>query len=63
MQEENIALQMISRKAATDLIADLVTKGISQYPDIDMSEFSIARFYDKPISEFWETETDNSYSL
>jgi sarcosine oxidase, subunit beta len=48
-----------------ELIADLVTKGTTQYTDIDISEFSLARFYDKPISEFWQTDTgtDNSNSL
>lgn len=46
-----------------ELIAELVIKGITQYPDIDISEFSIARFYDKPISEFWVANTGNSNSL
>lgn len=46
-----------------ELIADLVTKVDTQYPDINISEFSLTRFYDKPISEFWETDTDNSNSL
>ncbi len=46
-----------------ELIAEMVTKGTTRYPDIDISEFSLARFYDKPISEFWETSTDNRDSL
>ena len=46
-----------------EIIADLVTKGRSQDAQIDISEFSIARFNDKTISEFWKTETDNNHSL
>ena len=46
-----------------EIIADLVTKGRSQDAQIDISEFSIARFNDKAISEFWKTETDNNHSL
>lgn len=46
-----------------ELIAEMVTKGTTRYPDIDISEFSLTRFYDKPISEFWETSTDNRDSL
>lgn len=46
-----------------EIIADLVTKGCSQDARIDISEFSIARFNHKVISEFWRTETDNNYSL
>jgi hypothetical protein len=46
-----------------EIIGELVTKGATQYPDIDISEFSLARFYDKPMSDFWQTDTDNSNSL
>jgi sarcosine oxidase subunit beta len=46
-----------------EIIADLVTKGRSQDAKIDISEFSIARFDHKTISEFWRTETDNNHSL
>lgn len=46
-----------------EIIADLVTKGRSQDAQIDISEFSIARFNDKTNSEFWKTETDNNHSL
>ncbi len=46
-----------------EIIADLVTKGCSQNARIDISEFSIARFNDKTLSEFWKTEIDNNYSL
>ena len=46
-----------------EIIADLVTKGRIQDTQIDISEFSIARFNDKAISEFWKTETDNNNSL
>ncbi|WP_394754571.1 NAD(P)/FAD-dependent oxidoreductase [Crenothrix sp.] len=46
-----------------ELIADLVTKGSTQYPDIDISEFSIGRFQDKAMEQFWTTDTDNNYFL
>jgi glycine/D-amino acid oxidase-like deaminating enzyme len=46
-----------------EIIADLVTKGCSQDARIDISEFSIDRFKDKSISEFWRTKTDNNHSL
>jgi len=46
-----------------ELIADLVTKGTVHYPGIDISEFSIARFADKPITAFWQSEVDNGNSL
>ena len=46
-----------------EIIADLVTKGRSQDAQIDISEFSIARFKDKSISEFWKIETANNNSL
>ncbi len=46
-----------------EIIADLVTKGRSQDARIDIGEFSIARFNDKALSEFWKTEINNDYSL
>jgi len=46
-----------------EIIADLVTKGCSQDAQIDISEFSIARFKDKSISEFWKIETADNNSL
>ena len=46
-----------------ELIADLVTKGQIQDAQIDVDEFSIARFTNKVISEFWKTETDTHNSL
>ena len=46
-----------------EMIADLVTKGCIQDARIDISEFSIARFNDKAISEFWKSETANNHSL
>jgi glycine/D-amino acid oxidase-like deaminating enzyme len=46
-----------------EIIADLVTKGRSQDARIDIGEFSIARFNDKALSDFWKTETDNNHSL
>ena len=46
-----------------EIIADLVTKGRSQDARIDISEFSIARFKDKSISEFWKIETADNNSL
>lgn len=46
-----------------EIIADLVTKGGIENPLIDISEFSITRFNDKAISEFWKTETLNHHSL
>jgi glycine/D-amino acid oxidase-like deaminating enzyme len=46
-----------------EVIADLVTKDRIQDTQIDISEFSIARFNDKAISEFWRTETDNNHAL
>ncbi|HEY5140722.1 MAG TPA: FAD-binding oxidoreductase [Methylococcales bacterium] len=46
-----------------EIIADLVTKGCIEDSQIDISEFSIARFNDKAISEYWKTEIDNNYSL
>jgi len=46
-----------------EIIADLVTKGRIQDVQFDISEFSIARFNDKAISEFWKIETANNNSL
>jgi sarcosine oxidase subunit beta len=46
-----------------EVIADLVTQGRSQDTHIDISEFSIARFNHKTISEFWKSQTDNNHSL
>jgi len=46
-----------------EIIADLVTKGHSQDAQIDISEFSMARFNHKAISEFCMTETDNHHFL
>jgi sarcosine oxidase, subunit beta len=46
-----------------ELIADLVIHGTTQYHDIDINEFSLSRFNDKPISEFWKTNNNNSNSL
>jgi hypothetical protein len=46
-----------------EIIADLVTKGRSQDAQIDISEFSIARFNNKAIGEFWTSETANNNSL
>ncbi len=46
-----------------ELVADLVTKGQIQDAQIDVGEFSIARFNNKAISEFWKTETDTHNSL
>jgi len=46
-----------------EIIADLVTKGHIQDAQIDISEFSIARFNHKAISEFWKIETANNNSL
>jgi glycine/D-amino acid oxidase-like deaminating enzyme len=46
-----------------EIIADLVNKGRIQDAQIDISEFSIARFNDKAIGEFWMAETDNINSL
>jgi len=46
-----------------EIIADLVTKGCSQDAQIDISEFSIARFKDKASSEFWKIETADNNSL
>ena len=46
-----------------EIIADLITKDRIEDSQIDISEFSIARFNDKAISEFWTTTTNNGYSL
>ena len=46
-----------------EIIADLVTQGRIQDTLIDISEFSIARFNHKTISEFWKIETANNHSL
>jgi len=46
-----------------EIIADLVTQGRIQDTQIDISEFSIARFNGKAISEFWTTQTGDNSSL
>ena len=46
-----------------EIIADLVTNGRSQDARIDIGEFSIARFNNKAVSDFWKTELNNNHSL
>jgi sarcosine oxidase, subunit beta len=46
-----------------EVIADLVTRDRIQDSEIDLGEFSIARFNNKTLGEFWKAESNNNNSL
>jgi glycine/D-amino acid oxidase-like deaminating enzyme len=46
-----------------ELIADLIIEQQTSSGSIDIEEFSISRFIEKDISEYWHTESLNQNSL